>query len=208
MILLMSCDKKNQDSINVYLLKSRKRNLEGISLEKTEYYKINKNLDYLLPYTTYDSLNQSLIYASNFNYSLKDLHSEPIIKNEDIISLDTLNNLLVLNNKAGVKLLKMKPSRMHGEQFVMTLNNLPALNGHILNPHSSNGSTWISIQYDDFKTIKDTTLSQYKFSFFIGDGTSNRKGRKRIEFSKYPKLITAFKDSKRLVDNTQLCKEF
>jgi hypothetical protein len=199
-LIICSCTKK--DKIEIFLLKERKQNLDGIQLSKAKHFisKDTVHLKYMTAMTTYDTVRQKIFYASNFKFEASDLQSTPFITNDQILLLDIKKNLLVLDNEAGWKLLKFKPSMNNGEQFVITINGRPELNGYLWNYRSPQGSSWNTIQYDDFKTIQDSTLKTYSFSFFKGDGTSSRATRKSVDFKKHESFLVAFREQGKLAE--------
>ncbi|MFP5436390.1 MAG: hypothetical protein ACLGH8_01220 [Bacteroidia bacterium] len=164
--------------------------------------KNNYNFSEFDEFTTVDTVNHKIYFATDFHYSKDDLQQKPFIKDDEILNLNLKTNTIEFTNLASEKIFKLKPHMGNGVQFVISVDKKPVMNGYFYNPYSSNGSTWNTIQYDDFKKIKDTTskLSSYYFSIFRGDGTSNRLGRIKIDFNNYPILLKALKDSHRLVE--------
>lgn len=200
-ISLTSCDNREKDNIEIYLLKERRDNIDGIKLSELSKYAEKNNINFTEfdSSTTYDTVNKKLIFASDFKFKQSDLKREPFIKNEEIIGLDLQDNKIEFSNSGGFKILKLKPNMRKGEQFVIVVNKKPVMNGYLYSPYSSNGSTWVCIQYDDFKTVNDSTLTSYKFSIFKGDGTSDRSKRESIDFAKYPELLEAFTKTDRIL---------
>nr|WP_317632025.1 hypothetical protein [uncultured Flavobacterium sp.] len=200
--IIMSCNHKDHEVIEFYLLKNRKKNIEGFELKDVQNYikKNDINLSEFSEPSTFDTISNKMIFASNFEYSIDDLESKAFIADQDILSLNTKKGTIKFSNNGARKIFDINPNFRNGEQFVITINKVPVLNGYFYNPYSSNGSIWNTIQYDDFKKIKNSKLKYYEFSFFIGDGTSNKLGRSNIDFDKYPILIKTLRDTDRLIE--------
>jgi hypothetical protein len=200
-ICLASCESKADSNIEIYLVKDRKAHIDGLNIVDVQNFakKEGINLSEFDYPTTFDTLTKTLYFASNFKYSTNDLENQPFIKNDEFESLDIEKGIIRIRKDGGLKILKLKPNLRNGRQFVITINKEPVMNGYFYNPYSSNGSTWYTIQYDDFKTVNNTILKSYEFSFFKGDGTSNKSNRKEIKFDNYPKLIKALQKSGRLI---------
>lgn len=198
-VLFLSCEKKSQ--IEIYLLKDRKPNKYGVDVNLLEDYLKNQNIDIkdLPDSISLDTINKKIFFSTDFNFSTNDLSNEPLIVDDEIICLNLNENKIIFNNSGGRKILNLKTHLSRGEQFVITVDKKPVFNGYFYSMKSSNGSTWNTIEYDDFKTLKDTTLQKYSFSIFIGDGTININKRTSIDFKKYPILIDALTKSDRLV---------
>lgn len=197
-LTFISCDKKEE--IQLYFLKERKENKQGLKpSELIEYSKKNgyafKNYG---KHTTIDTINKKVIFAGDFNYSIEDLEKEAFLFDKDFLNLDTINNVIELSNFGGRKILDEKINLRNGKQFVITVNGKPYINGYLWNAYSSNGTDWYTIQYDNFETIKDINLKSYKFSFYKGMGTSDKSKREKIPFKEYPNLLQVLEESNRL----------
>ncbi|MCO6173621.1 hypothetical protein NHF50_01040 [Flavobacterium sp. NRK F10] len=202
LISLVSCNLK-EDKVEIYLLKSRMKNVNGVSLDKTPQYKQGDSiyLKKLMPETTVDTSKMKFIFAGKFEFKDDDIEAKPFITNDEILKLDTIKGKIEFSNSGGRKLLGLKPNLRNGTQFIITVNKNPVFSGYVWSPYSSNGANWFCIQYEDTQTAKDTTLNNYKFLFYKGLGTSDPKKREKIDFKKYPELLEAFKESDRLKED-------
>ncbi|MCO6173617.1 hypothetical protein NHF50_01020 [Flavobacterium sp. NRK F10] len=200
--LFISCNDNKQNSIEIYLLKNRKLNSEGVQINTIKDYNEmdTVKLKSYIPYTTFDTIKNDFIYSSKFEFKNEDLNIEPFIDNNEINSLDINNGKLVLNNSGARKLFKLRPSGRNGEQFVIKVNDSAVFSGYFYNSISSYGSDWNCINIDFSELVKDSTKTNYSFDFFKGNGIDFTK-REKIDFKKYPELLEAFKESDRLKED-------
>jgi hypothetical protein len=200
-ILFFSC--KKDDNVEIYLLKERKENKFGVEISKLKEYSKREGYEFknFGEYTTIDTINKKILFASDFDFLANDLEAKPFITNDEILKLDTIKGKIEFSNSGGRKLLGLKPNLRNGKQFIITVNKNPVFSGYVWSPYSSNGANWFCIQYEDTQTAKDTTLNNYKFLFYKGLGTSDPKKREKIDFEKYPELLEAFKESDRLKED-------
>lgn len=189
---LYSCSKK-EHVIEIYTLKSRAKNLHGISAQKyflnkndtTHYTIINDN-------TTIDTLKNELIYAGEFLIDINNLEDKPLINDNDILFLDTKTNQIVFTESAKKLLSSFKGHTREGIQFVMTDNRKPIISGYFWNDFSSSWSNWNCISYCILYKEKNHINKMYK-----GIGNKNLEG-KSIDFSNYEAVIKAFTESNRI----------
>lgn len=198
-LLLISCSDKKQNSIEIYLLKDRKLNSEGVQINTIkDYQKMDTmKLKSYIPYTTYDTIKNDFIYSSKFEFKTKDLNLKPLISDNEINSFNISEGKLILNNSGAKKLFKLRPSGRNGEQFVIKVNDSSVFSGYFYNSISSYGSNWNCINIDFSEFVKDSTKTNYSFDFFKGNGIDFTK-REKIDLKKYSELLKAFEESNRL----------
>src|SRR5436190_2278445 len=91
LITLTSCT-KNDDLIEVYLLKERIETNEGIPLSKIKEFKADDTYSKsFIEGTNYDTIKHEYIFAGKFEVTDNQMQSEPLVLDSEIMSLDTLN---------------------------------------------------------------------------------------------------------------------
>lgn len=137
LLILFSCnqtEKKITPNIEIFLTKNRIQSYQGIKLEYPNFDSItishHKNRWGQKPIRI-DTIKNELILAGAFKSEITDLQSEPFITSDQIISLDKKNGELYLNKIATKKLSELK-SDSFGQQFVLTIDGKPEVNGYFL----------------------------------------------------------------------------
>jgi hypothetical protein len=192
-LLLLSSCKKNEHVIEIYELKSRAKNLHGISAKN--YLSSGKDSIYLNiinENTTIDTLKRELIFADEFLVDINNLKNTPIIKDSEIKFLDTIKNQIEFSESAKKKLSKLKGHTKEGIQFVITDNKKPVMSGYLWNEFSSNYSNWNCISY----CVRYKEDNHPNF-LYRGIGRENLLGHP-IDFKNYKELIKAFVESNRI----------
>src|SRR5690554_2038147 len=138
LLVLNSCQKKNQDVIEIYLTKERIPNNIGIPIQ--EYFRINNNdssginqFSEKYEFMTVDKSSQQLIDLGNFNFELNDLEQHPFITNDEILGFDNESAELFLKKEVVDKFSKLK----YTTQFVLFINKKPIINGYLETGFSS-----------------------------------------------------------------------
>ncbi len=193
-IIFLSCTSQ-ENKIEIYLLKSRAENIEGIPLK--EYI---KNVEWKIDtasfkYVTYDTIQKNFVYAGEFDISKSILEDKPFIEDEEIEYLDLKRNIIAFKKSAGRKIGSLKGKMTEGHQFVVTENGIPIFGGYFWSTFSSYKNNWNTIlhvhQIINHKPKEDT-----EYPIFKGNGMN--KPDTKIDFKKYPKLIEALKKTKRI----------
>ena len=191
-ICFCSC-KKDQEKIEIYLLKSTVRSDEGIPL--IEYLKIKKT-----PYDpnsinsdhNYDSIKKQIIYAGKFSVDKGNLQPLPIVGDNDILGFDPIESELLLTKKAQYALSFLDKNR---NQFAICVNGIPVLTGYFRYNYSSAIYNWNYIGYDYYKD--ETKSKNPKFVIFHNQNYNEWKPV-LTSLKDYPILLSAFKQSGRL----------
>lgn len=187
LLILSSCQKKNQDVIEIYLTKERIPNKDGITLEQVnkKYFEEQiDSIDYKQLYKiydkgiTYDTINKNIIYLGDFNFSISDLEEIPIITNNEIQGFDFKKSQILLKDSAIKKLSDL--SNFH--QFVILVNKKPILNGYFENHFSSRLiSTYFIVYYRNIQNIPKFKITKNYNSLYLFQGTG-QKGWEYPEF--------------------------
>lgn len=113
LISLISCQKKHQDVIEIYLTKERIPNKVGIPIQ--EYWTLNKmeqkELEFhpdKFEFMTVDTIQDQLIELGAFNFEIADLEQSPFITNEEILGFDNERAELFFKNQVIAKFSKLK----------------------------------------------------------------------------------------------------
>lgn len=138
-LVFTSCQKTNQDVIEIYLTKERIPHKVGVPFKEMPKYvdidltdPVFGRYDYF--FVSYDTINQRPIYLGEFDVQKEDLEPEPFIKNCEIIGFDFEKSELVINNKATNRI---SEEIKELQQFVICVNNKPQIKGYFQNVMSS-----------------------------------------------------------------------
>lgn len=195
--LIFGCSKPTHN-LNIYLLEKRVNNKFGITIDELiNKKKLDHNLiDRFGKYTTFDTINNSFIYAGEFEILNCKLKPKPFILDSEINFLDLDKNKISFTKSAEIKIGSLSGKMREGIQFVITDNNIPIFGGHFWNTYSSYRSNWNSILYTPNILNKESN-NDLDYSLIYGMGmTSNLDNP--INFKKYPELIKALKETNRL----------
>jgi len=182
LFLFASCKKTNKEQIDlndieIYLPKKRIESYEGVYYKdiikdtvllkqlkhrlRGEFLRIDttnfKDIDTLkIPLNKY-------IFAGHYSVKNNDLEKTPFITNDEIIGFNLNNSEIVLSNSAAKKLTKFHPMSHFGEQFVITVNKKPVLNGYLYNFAFSYYVNTFHIPYIQYseELLKDKKEGQY-----------------------------------------------
>jgi hypothetical protein len=194
-LTFISC-KKEEDKIEIYLLKDRILSSEGIPLiEREGFLKTDKNLEFA-KYLRYDTISKQMIYGGRFEVKTDDLLAEPFIEDEEIIEVNLNTSEFILSQKGKNKIKELKPSMKHGIQFVICVNRKPILTGYFRSNISSYILNWNYIGYDYINSSFDTK-NDINFVIRKNDGYLDWKPYK-INLLDYPELVESLKKSRRL----------
>lgn len=193
-IILFSCSKQ-ESKIEIYLLKSRAKNIEGIPLK--EYVKkIEWEIDTVsYKYVTCDTFQNSFVYAGEFDISKSILEEKPFIEDKEIEYLDLKRNVIKFKKSAERKIGSLKGKMIEGHQFVITENGVPIFGGYFWSFFSSYKSNWNTILHVH-KILNKEPKEDTEFPILKANGMN--KPDTKIDFKKYPKLIEALKKSNRI----------
>jgi hypothetical protein len=213
LFLFVSCKKTNkeqidQNNIEIYLPKKRIESYEGVyykdiikdtALLKQLKYRLRgdllridttnlKDLDTLkIPLNKY-------IFAGHYNVKNNDLEKTPFITNDEIIGFNLKNSEIILSNSAAKKLNKFHPMSHFGEQFIITVNKRPVLNGYLYNFVYSYYVNTFHIPYIQYseELLKDKKEGHI-FSLKYGQDIQTPNLKENLI------LYNAFKESNRVV---------
>ena len=194
-LLLTCCARENfKSEIEIYLLKSRKIE-KGIDIDKMDFYdEYCESLQFLLPDTRIDSINQEFIYAGKFSANTNDLKIKPIINNDEILFLDTIGSKIIIKKSGLEKILNLKKEIVNGYQFAITENKKVIFTGYFWDFSSSYLSHWNSLY---FKSQKYYNKEKIELELFRNYGMKNPEFDS-INFKQYPELIKAFSLNKKI----------
>ena len=194
-LTFISC-KKEEDKIEIYLLKDRILSSEGIPLIESEgFLKTDKNLK-SATYLRYDTISRQIIYGGRFEVKTTDLLAEPFIEDEEIIEVNLNKSEFILSQKGKNKINKLKPNMKYGIQFVICVNRKPTLTGYFRSNISSYVLNWNYIGYDYIISSFDTK-NDINFVIRKNDGYLDWKPYK-TNLLDYPELLESLKKSGRL----------
>jgi hypothetical protein len=193
-IILFSCSKQ-ESKIEIYLLKSRAKNINGIPLK--EYLKkIEWEIDTAsYKYVTCDTIQKSFVYAGEFDISKSILKEKPFIEDKEIEYLDLKRNIIAFKKSAGRKIGSLKGKMIEGHQFVVTENGVPIFGGYFWSFFSSYKSNWNTILHVH-KILNKEPKEDTEYPILKENGMN--KPDTKIDFKKYPKLIEALRKSNRI----------
>lgn len=162
LISLISCQKKHQDVIEIYLTKERIPNKVGIPIQ--EYLILNKmeqkELEFhpdKFEFMTVDTIQNQLIELGAFNFEITDLEHFPFITNEEILGFDDERAELFFKNQVIAKFSKLE----YNSQFVLFINKKPIINGYLQTGFSSRrfNETYIGLYTKPNKEKEPDTFS-------------------------------------------------
>jgi hypothetical protein len=193
-IILFSCS-NHESKIEIYLLKSRAKNIKGIPLK--EYIKeIEWEIDTTkYKYVTCDTIQMSFVYAGEFDISKSILEEKPFIEDKEIEYLDLKKNVIKFKKSAEKKIGSLKGEMIEGHQFVITENGVPIFGGYFWSIFSSYKSSWNTILHVH-KILNKEPKEDSEFPIIKENGMN--KPDTKIDFKKYPKLIEALKKSNKI----------
>jgi len=197
LFLFIGCSNPD-NTIEIYLLKSRAKNKYGISPD--EFRKINTSIENegfdIGRFSTVDTLNKKINFAGEFDIYESKLEDKPFISDEEIEYLDLKTNKIKFTESAAVKISFLRASMREGTQFVITNNKKPVFGGYFWNTFSSFGSDWNCISY--VHNLKDhPEKEQYNHILYKGNGMGFWLNN-QVDLNKYLKFLHALEESNKL----------
>lgn len=185
-LIFTSCE-KNDDKIEIYLLKNRIRSSEGIPIiEYDSFIKTPKSLKQC-KFVNYDTISGDWIFGGKFEVSKHDLDKTPLIIDNEILSVNLDNSELFLTESGKEKIQRIKPNMKYGVQFAICVNQEPQLVGYFRSNISSFVYNWNYIGYDYYK--HNIKINKEKgFIIYKNEGYEKWKPYKS-NLLEYPKLI-------------------
>ena len=185
---MISCCSQ-EDKIEIYLLKSRVKNSQGIPLKDV------KNVEWEIDtanfkYVTCDTINKKFIYSGEFDISKSILENKPFIEDSEIEYLDLKRNIIAFKKSVGKKIGSLKGKMLEGHQFVITENGVPIFGGYFWSIYSSFKSNWNTI-FHTHQILNHKPKEDTAYSILKGNGMNILDTK--INFNKYPKLIDALR---------------
>jgi hypothetical protein len=197
-LFFFSCQRK-EDEIEIFLLKDRIRTTEGIPV--LEYAGIKKIKDENLKnlrYCNYDSIKKQLIYGGKYTVKKEDIMSKPLIKNDEILSLNLRNNELIISESGKQKITQIEPNMKYGVQFVICVDKTPYLTGYFRSNISSYIYNWNYISYDYFEHKIEAVHDK---NFVIRQNQGYEKWKPvLVDLNEYPELVLGFRNTNRIVE--------
>jgi len=168
LLILSSCQKKNQDVIEIYLTKERIPHKIGIPFhEMSKYIDIDITDNgfgrYDNFFVSYDTIGKDFIFLGEFDIKRENLEEEPFITNDEIIGFDFEKSNLILSGKSYEKFSSEIPPL---SQFIVCINNKPTIGGYLLSPMSSAYLENYAIYY--FNYTKEYKKDTIELSLFLG----------------------------------------
>lgn len=199
-LLVVSCQEK-KDKIEIYLLNKRIVSSEGIPFPEVDGYdSISDEAKKRFQYSSYNTIDSSLIYAGKFEVEISDINEKPLVENNEILSFNLKNNTIKISKTGVEKITNLENDAVNSIQFVICVNNKPIMTGYFNSFFSSYIPTSNFISY----------LPKYKFSkykikeeeFELRKNNNFRRVKvEKIDLVKdYPELIQAFKNTNRLIE--------
>ena len=194
--VLFSCN-KHEDKIEIFLLKERIRSSEGIPVLEYAKSKNIQNEDLKnVEDCNYDTIAKQLIFGGKFYANKNDIIEKPLIEDNEILGLNLDTNEIILSDSGRKKIALIKPNMKYGIQFVIGVNGIPNLTGYFRSNISSNIYNWNYISYDYFEHNITTVHDK---NFVVRQNIGYEKWKPVLSnLKEYPKLISAFKNTKRL----------
>ena len=160
-LVFTSCQKTNQDVIEIYLTKERIPHKVGVPFKEMPKYvdidltdPVFGRYDYF--FVSYDTIKKDFIYLGEFELKKEDLEDEPFITNDEILGFDFEKSNLILSGKSYEKFSSKIPPL---SQFVVYINNNPTIGGYFLSPMSSAYFENYAIYYFNYtKEYKEDTI--------------------------------------------------
>ena len=159
---------------------------ETIRLEEVEYYK----------YKVYDTIKDKVVGKGKYLISKIPLEDYPIVFDEEIQSLNLINNELKIEESGINRIIKsLEPKFLRdGQQFVLTYDGIPIFGGYFVSGFSNGSVNWYSIQVLFGESKFNQTISIDKCY------CSNADSKLIPELNKQHALIEAFRATNRLIE--------
>jgi hypothetical protein len=164
-LILTSCnntEKKNSPNIEIYLTKNRIQSNQGIEINSKNidsfgYKKVADRFDFDI--VRLDTMNSALIFAGEFVADKKDLNSEPLLSNKNILEFNSQNGFLKVDS-IGAKKIKGIDAKGYGTQFVLTINKEPKLFGYFYSyPFSYYCHTY------NYDYVQTSLITEFKLNY-------------------------------------------
>lgn len=167
LFVLNSCQKKNQDIIEIYLTKERIPHKVGVPFEEIPKYVDIDLTDFGFGrydnyFVSYDTIKKDFIYLGEFELKKEDLEDEPFITNDEILGFDFEKSNVIVS---GSSYYKFSDKRIRNlSQFVICINKEPVINGYFLSGMSSVYFDWYAMYYLPFsEKYKDDVIDLYLY---------------------------------------------
>jgi hypothetical protein len=170
LISLISCQKKHQDVIEIYLTKERIPHKVGVPFEEIPKY---VNIDLTDPvfgrydhfFVSYDTISKDFVFLGEFDIRRENLKEEPFITNDEILGFDFEKSNVVVSGNSYYKFSDKRIGNLN--QFVICINKKPVINGYFLSGMSSAYIDWYAMYYLPYsEKYKDDVIDLYLYFDF------------------------------------------
>lgn len=167
LLILSSCQQKNQDVIEIYLTKERIPHKEGVPFdEMPKYIDIDLTDGFFGRYddyfVSYDTIKKDFIFLGDFEVKKEDLEEKPFITNDEILGFDFEKSNVVVSGNSYYKFSDKRIGNL--AQFVICINKEPVINGYFLSGMSSAYFEWYAMYYLPYsEKYKDDVIDLYLY---------------------------------------------
>ncbi len=173
-LIFTSCisnKKSSEGRVEFYLTRKRLESSAGVRLadfySDGEIKRLDSTRIFNMEIVKIDTTGRgSLVVAGPFKAEESDLQAIPIVSDEDIISFNLKNNSFSLSKEAKQRIKELNVDRIHGKQFVITVDGTPKLTGYFctisLSSYANNHTNYILIE--DFILRPDPALYEIELS--------------------------------------------
>ena len=192
LLLLISCQQKKEDTLEIYLTNHRIDSYEGVPLRVAikDSVILRQVLESWGEEIRIDTVNNKPIFMGHFQAEEKDLQKKPFIKDSEIIGLDFKNSRIHFKKSVPEKIYDSLPEwnkrKEFGKQFVLCHNGKIVIKGYLINSYSSKWSSTYLISYHALPAKNDAIK---EVSFPINYGLNFEENN----LKKHENLYGAFK---------------
>lgn len=195
-LLVVSCQEK-KDKIEIYLLNKRIVSSEGIPFPEMDVYdSLSNEAKKRFQYSSYNTIDSSLIYAGKFEVETSDINEKPLIENNEILSFNLKRNTIEISKTGVEKIMDLENDVVNSIQFVICVNNRATMTGYFNSVFSSYPPIWNFIIY--LPKVQSNINNEVKDSEFVL--YRNYRKDEMVNLEEYPELIKAFKNTNRLIE--------
>lgn len=195
-LLVVSCQEK-KDKIEIYLLNKRIVSSEGIPLPEMDFYdSISDEAKKRFQYSSYDTLNSTIIHAGKFQAYSENINYKPLVEDNEILSFNLKKSTIKISKTGVEKIMNLEHDAVNSIQFVVCVNNKPIMTGYFNSVFSSYPPIWNFIIY--LPKVQSNINAEVKDSEFVLYRNFGKDELVNIE--EYPELIQVFKNTNRLLE--------
>ena len=193
LLLLISCQQKKDDTIEIYLTNHRIESYEGVPLRVAikDSIILRQVLESLGEEIRIDTVSDKPIFMGHFQAEEKDLQKKPFINDSEIIGIDFKNSRIHFSKSVTEKIYDSLPNwnkiKQFGRQFVLCHNGKIVIKGYFINSYSSKWSSTYLISYHALPNKSDAIKEVF---FPINYGLNFEKNN----LKKHKDLYAVFKN--------------